>query len=304
MFIKIQNPKPNSQNLFIHRDAWFSICDFAYTSKDDQWAPPINNTIPHSPENIPPGSIIYATPWGIERFLKEIHPIIKNPYILVTFCYGPVSTIADYVHNPKILAWFGQANSDAIKYDKFTLMPLGILADSNLYNKRDEIITLFQQFKDKNKNTLLYMNFKIHEGEHVSLGDRHNVYHLFKDKSFCKSVYLTHEWRKPFLEYMDDMSQCKFTISPEGDMHDCYRHWEALLVGSIPIIHKSPLDNIFTDLPVIIVDNYNEITEDFLNQKYEEIKNKQYNLDKIYMKYWESLIVGVRENFINTKETQ
>jgi hypothetical protein len=291
MLLQIQSYKPdNLEQLFVHRNSWFSICDFAYTSTDDQWAAPLDNTIFCSPDDIYKGAIIYATPYGIEKFLKDIHPQIKNPYKLITFCYGPVNAVADYVNDPKIITWFGQANCDAINFNKFNLMPLGILADNELFNNRESNFNLFQQLYNKPKNNLLYMNFKVHEGEHVSLGGRNVIFSLFKDKLFCKTISISHTWRKPFHEYMEDMSECKFTLSPEGDMHDCYRHWEALLVGSIPIVHRSPLDAIFADLPVIIVDDYAQITEQFLNEKYLEMKNKKYNLNKLYMKYWLDLI--------------
>lgn len=291
MFLKINNPKLDDlENTFVHRNAWFSICDFAYTHKDDQWSAPLNNTTPFNPENIPANSVIFATPWGIERFLEEIHPKIKNKYILVTYCYGAVFKYSDTVNDPKIKAWFGQANSNAITFDKFTLMPLGALATNEVFNRRAENTKIFRQLTNRPKDKLLYMNIMVHEGEHVTLAGRRYVYNLFKDQPYCKTVTLTPTWRKPFDEYMNEMADCKFTISPEGDMHDCYRHWEALMVGSIPIVHRSPLDQIFEDLPVIIVDDYAEITEDFLNQKYEEMKTKTYNMNKLYMKYWSDLI--------------
>lgn len=46
----------------------------------------------------------------------------------------------------------------------------------------------------------------------------------------------------------------------------------------------------FDDLPVIIVNDYREISEDFLNQKYEEMKYKKYNYEKLYIHYWKNLI--------------
>ncbi len=296
MFLQIKNSKLDDlENTFIHRNAWFSICDFAYTNKDDQWSAPLNNTVPYNPENTPANSVIFATPYGIEKFLEEIHPKIKNPYILVTYCYGPVSKYDSTINDPKIKAWFGNANSNAITFDKFTLVPLGVFATNEVFDKRIENAELFKQLKNKQKDKLLYMNIMVHEGPHVTLAGRRYVYNLFKDQPYCTTVTLTPEWRKPFIEYMAEMANAKFTISPEGDMHDCYRHWEALIVGSIPIVHRSPLDHIFEDLPVIIVDDYNEITENFLNKKYDEMKNKTYNLNKLYLKYWHDLINKAKE---------
>ena len=291
MFLKINNTKlTDLENTFIHRNAWFSLCDFIYTDKGDQWSPTINNTSLFNPEDIQYGSVIYATPFGIEEFLEKIHPRIKNPYILITYCYGAVSKYTNVVNDPKILAWFGQANGDAVKFDKFQIIPLGLFATDEVFENRKTNGESIKRLKEREKTKLLYMNIMVHEGQHVELAGRKYVYNLFKDQPYCKTITLTPTWRKPFMDYMEDMADCKFTISPEGDMHDCYRHWEAIIVGSIPIVHHSPLDSIFNDLPVIIVDDYAEITEDFLNYKYEEMKDKKYNLDKLYMKYWSDLV--------------
>lgn len=287
MFLKNLNNKPkNLDTLFVHRSSYFSICDFAYTSKDDQWAPELTNCISWNPEEVPENSIIFATPWGIEKFLQEIHPRIKNKYILLTLFYGPVFTFKDYVHDPKILAWFGQANSNAITFDKFTLIPLGIMSTPSLFNDREKTSNLLKQCREKPKTNLMYMNFFVHQGQHVTLSERTQVFEMFKDKNWCNTVTLTPEWRMPFEDYMLQSAEHRFVVSPEGDMHDCYRHWDSLLSGSIPIVHTSPLDKIFEDLPVVIIDNYNIITEDFLNQKYNEIKSKNWNMEKLYMKYW------------------
>ena len=94
------------------------------------------------------------------------------------------------------------------------------------------------------------------------------------------------------------MAPCKFTLSPEGDMHDCYRHWEAILIGVIPIIQKTSMNELFNDLPVLLIDEWDQITEQFLQQKYEEISSKNYNLEKLYMKFWIDMINKIKEEYL------
>ena len=45
------------------------------------------------------------------------------------------------------------------------------------------------------------------------------------------------------------MAKAKFALSPGGTGPDTYRTWEALLVGTIPIVKTSQLDNLYSDLP-------------------------------------------------------
>jgi hypothetical protein len=53
-----------------------------------------------------------------------------------------------------------------------------------------------------------------------------------------------------------------FEASPRGKGLDCFRTWEALFLGSIPIVQSSSLDPLFLDegLPVAIVESYREVT--------------------------------------------
>lgn len=283
----------NLENVFVQRWAWFHICDYAYANHTDGGGP-FTNATPFDPEEVEAGSIIFSTAYGIEKFLEEVHPRIKNPYILVTIYYGPVFGIRKYVEDPKIIAWFGMANREAIIYDKFTIIPIGVLRDEGIFERRLQENEIFKQLRAQPKQDMLYVNFTVHEGRYDGRGD---IYNFFKDKPFSKLGKPKGASQLPFSRYMQDMAQCKFTLSPEGDMHDCYRHWEALLVGSIPVVHRSPLDQVFEELPVVIVDDYKEVTEEFLQQKYEEMKNKQYNMRKLYMQYWVDKINDAKAKF-------
>lgn len=51
----------------------------------------------------------------------------------------------------------------------------------------------------------------------------------------------------------------------------------------------------FYDLPIIFVDDWENITEDFLNEKYEEIISKEYPLYKLKVSYWFEKITNILE---------
>ncbi len=46
--------------------------------------------------------------------------------------------------------------------------------------------------------------------------------------------------RLPFADYLTRMSQARLTLSPAGHGHQCWRHFEALMVGSVPLISRPP----------------------------------------------------------------
>lgn len=56
-----------------------------------------------------------------------------------------------------------------------------------------------------------------------------------------------------------------FVLSPFGRGRDCYRTWEALLMGAIPIVKTSPLDAAFDGFPVVLIRDWSEVTADNLS---------------------------------------
>ena len=63
---------------------------------------------------------------------------------------------------------------------------------------------------------------------------------------------------------------------------------------------KSPADELFEGLPVLIVDKWEDINEDFLNQKYKEITSKEYDIRKLYMEYWYEKITAIKQTSLAT----
>ena len=91
-----------------------------------------------------------------------------------------------------------------------------------------------------------------------------------------------------FENYFKHMSEYKFVICPPGRGIDTHRCWESLLVGCIPIMIKvDSMDDLYEDLPVLLVENYKNIPEEYLNKEYEKIKMNDYNFSKLYTDYWD-----------------
>ncbi|CAF3036451.1 unnamed protein product, partial [Rotaria sp. Silwood2] len=90
-----------------------------------------------------------------------------------------------------------------------------------------------------------------------------------------------------------------FWLSPRGNGIDCHRTWEALYLDAIPIVWNSSLNILYEHLPVVIIQNYTEITETFLREKLHEISmkkyyqmNQTYQFEKLRNSYWRQLILS------------
>ena len=88
-------------------------------------------------------------------------------------------------------------------------------------------------------------------------------------------------------DYFDALPSYKFVVSPEGNGIDCHRHYEALIAGCIPIIERNPLiEEKYRGCPVLYTDDYSEITPEYLESKYEEMKKGSYDFSRLFMAYY------------------
>lgn len=79
-----------------------------------------------------------------------------------------------------------------------------------------------------------------------------------------------------------------FVLSPAGGGYDCHRTWEALILGCIPIVKRFnlPFERIYDDLPVLIVNEWSDVSEALLTKTVNEFRYKSFNYDKLKLKYW------------------
>ncbi len=133
------------------------------------------------------------------------------------------------------------------------------------------------------KDKTLYVNFQMCTSQRKAYIDYFNAAQL-------EWVTLRQE-RIPSDQYINEMASHKFILCPDGNGPDCYRTWEALYLGSIPIVSHSKATSYFDDLPILFLNqNDGEISKEFLEEKYEEISSKEWNMEKITRGYWNNRI--------------
>ncbi len=91
------------------------------------------------------------------------------------------------------------------------------------------------------------------------------------------------------------MARSQFVASPPGGGMDCHRTWEALVLGSAPIVqHFAPMAPMFEDLPVWQINCVSEITPESLRQKSIEIsrkiENEEYDFNKLTVGWWKNFL--------------
>ena len=97
--------------------------------------------------------------------------------------------------------------------------------------------------------------------------------------------------------YCYTMKRYKFVASPRGMGIDCYRTWEALSFGCIPIVSKHFMYDSY-NLPIIQVEDWRVIDTKWLKLKYEEYLGGIYDYRMLDMGYWYGRIIAERDKLL------
>lgn len=272
------------------------------------------NFPPSTYKNIKDNDIVYVVSSVLNKFVNNILPDIESNNIKIILVTGSSITSVptelsekhkiDYIekiaNNSCIKHWFCQNYDlkDSNIHEKVSAIPLGIdyhtvqtgkcLWDwgpqKTALQQEEELMNIAQDataFDCRSNKTFSFFQFKMFKRHD---GDRHLAIKALKKKPFNNTLAK----RCPRNETWKNITDYKFIISPHGNGLDCHRTYEALFLGSIPIVRTSPLDVIYKDMPIIILKDWNEINIDKLVEQSKQtiLKSKE----KFYLKYWTNLI--------------
>ena len=250
-----------------------------------------------APGKLKPGDTIFVSMNYLNFFLNHVVPMIRTPFVLITSNGdGAIDEqYLPYLENPLLTAWFGK--NMTLDHPKAHIIPMGIYP-AHYRNARSAYPLLNQYwkavsqetfFKDKPTSAYFNMNLRSHPC-------RPPLEKFFQGQPYClikKQV--------PFEEFIDDLANSRFVISPRGTNFECARTWEALYAGSIPVVEAHGIEKVYEDLPVLIVADLTQVTQEFLDEAFEKMKTKSYNLAKLYANYWFDQIDRARlEAFLST----
>jgi len=98
----------------------------------------------------------------------------------------------------------------------------------------------------------------------------------------------------PMEQFYEGIASHPYVLSPAGAGPDCHRHWEALHLGSIPIVLRSEATRILDDLPCLQVNNWAEVTRRRLLDKLPGLE-KKFNspaMKIIWFEHWKERILN------------
>jgi len=221
-------------------------------------------------------NLVYLNTMYKNQFFHRIKNL-DNKFIIITHnCDINIDNVDNLPNN--VIKWFAQ-NINCVD-DRLESIPIG-LENSIWYPHVQKQKKIYNKVTEpKNIMNLVYMNHNIN----TNVKERIAPFDALNGKKF-----VTTEIRSngvDFENYINKIYNHKFVVSPEGNGIDCHRTWETLYLNSIPLMKKNINNQYYTDLPICLVDEWEDVTEDFLNKEYERIINSTWNLDKLKMSYW------------------
>lgn len=256
--------------------------------------------------NIIDGSTVYITGTAIPAFVKKLDSI-SNKIILVSGdcdkdipndVFPSYDAFKSFIESDKIIHWFTQ--NCVVKHPKLSAIPIGL----NYHTRADdshwmgpntfgvmmspslqeaEIEEVKSKAEPLSKRLLkCYSNYHFsRNADFKHIGDREDaIAKIPADLIFYEPL------RTVMKDGYINQSKYAFVPSPYGNGLDCHRTWEALILGSIPIVKTSPIDSLYDDLPVLIIKDWSEVTKQLLESTLADFKDKKYNYDKLTLKYW------------------
>ena len=214
---------------------------------------------------------------------------LRNIKILITghSDYDINENELDIINSSNLKLWLCQNKN--CNHPKLLSIPIGLPnleLGSEIHKISGNLDIVYNISKTKKEIiNLVYLNFS----SWTYPLEREKVINLYSTKNWvtCEDTIITHEGRKNFLH---NINNHKFVFATRGNGIDTHILWESLYLRTIPIVKRCIGMEDFNDLPILFIENWEDITEDFLNEQYEIIMNKTYNLEKLDVNYWINLI--------------
>lgn len=229
-------------------------------------------------EKIRKGPIVYSrTHCVVEQF-----PELKPCKLITSFSDACVTQdMADKL--PEGVTWY--SNNVDCHHPRVIAVPIGCV-----YNvEREKVLEAVIQ-SSATREHLMYVNFT--RAVPRNPNPREGLYEQFGHLPWVTTKGgVSHDSVSAEVFYTD-MKQHHYVLSPHGAGPDCHRHWEALLLGCIPIVLKHRANELLSELPCLRVDNWDQVTEKYLFERLPELSSRFNSpmMYTIYFDFWRDLI--------------
>lgn len=266
----------------------------------------ISETVNYDFSQLREGDSVYICNSAISYFAKNVFPSITVAFRLVSgdsdnSCpseqFGDKDAFLNFVGDPRIIAWFSQ-NCVEIAHPKLHPLPIGqdyhTMSGPNFWGPQMTPLEQERFIDDTRGNAPALANRRCmaHANFHFSMTTKYAYDRYDAIRQVPKELVYYEQARCGRLDTWKKQSEYAFVLSPHGNGLDCHRTWEALALGCIPIVKKSALDPMYEGLPVLIVNEWHDVTPELLHQiQREYAERNDWQMAKLTLAYWVNAIL-------------
>lgn len=236
-------------------------------------------------ERVKDGDLVWTRLIALPQFLREALPRIQARFGLVTgdedwSIPGSFAGSAELLDSPKLVHWFSQNVDASGHHSKLQPLPIGLdfhtisngprwgEAQATPAQQEAQLDALRQSMPPSEERLLsAHADFHFNKHKQQDWGDnRDSVQRALEGNP--NVVFQKNKLRRSQL--WREKTRYAFVVSPHGNGLDCHRTWESLVLGNIVIVKRSSLDPLYEGLPVVIVDDWREISADNLKRWHAE----------------------------------
>ena len=239
------------------------------------------------------GMSIYVCSELLSFFVNDILPRLTHSFVLVTGDSDlsvPREALSceecnKLLSSPLLLRWFAQNTSCqlvTIVGEKLVQLPIGLdyhtiardphhpwkrLEEGSTPPQQEGILLSLRHSARPffAREMKIYVNFSLSNDRFGQRRDFLRTVPSFlcaKERTFVRR---TDNWKQ--------ITHYAFVASPFGNGMDCHRTWEALCLGAIPIVKAPCFRSLFEGLPVLVVNQWSDVTASLLRETVETFRS-------------------------------
>ena len=269
---------------------------------------------PQSYGDIRDHELVWVRISWLKSFIKQVLPLVNSKFVLVT---GDSDSCAPselraqgrvLLESPKISHWYTQNYDGSIVSQKISPIPIGIdfhmLSEKPIWGEsvcspqqQEQLLQSISAELPPRRDRVLgvYVDFPWKQG----FGLRH--YRRFHPLVGARSRELRRAVARklqgnenvffqndplPRTEMWRTRGNYAFVLSPHGMGLDCHRTWEALALSHIVLVPSSSLDSLYAGLPVVTLNDWNEISSSNLKKWLLQFQENSGVHEKLTSSYW------------------
>lgn len=231
------------------------------------------------------GDLVWVRSVALPQFVSEVLPAVQARFALVTGDEDwniPYEFKQHYqiLENSNVACWFAQNFDGSDSSGKLFPIPIGLdfhtisngpkwgHSQSRPAYQENELERLRAQMPpNKHRQLRVHADFHLNVHRWHRLGERRDVIQAALSDN-PNVDFQTNKIKR--LDIWRKRTEYAFVVSPHGNGLDCHRTWESLALDNIVIVKRSSLDPLYDGLPVVIINDWNEITTDNLTAWHEQ----------------------------------